>query len=412
MHRERAGLVDDRESGLASAWLTPINERNKDMDPNQKPTGPLRPAAGALSRTTAVIAAGCSTLLALAAAGAAHADAAPAVTVGAGAQAGFYSCTTACVYSSGVVPSGDSSVQGFALDSMRLYVNGSVTDQIKITFDTEYTGPGTGAGANKINVLDGIARFEFSNAFNVWVGRFLPPSDRANLYGPYYANDWAPYVDGVADYYPFTYGGRDDGLAYWGQFGIVKVQLGAFDGQSLNGAAPDPSRVLGAARVMIDLWDPEPGYYLNGTYYGDKDILAFGVAGQTQDSRTTATLDGLMEKKLGNLGVLDIESEYMKDNRLTASDGSDGWYALVSYMLPQVVGIGKIQPLVRFGDKKYDDIDHHLKTTEVDLNYVIKEFSARVGLYYLHQTAPAAAPAPTSATITADEWGLKVQLQM
>lgn len=370
------------------------------MDPKQTLPDRARSAA---------IAAACSLTLALAA-GTAHADASPSVTVGAGAQAGFFSCNTACVYSPGAVASGDSSVQGFALDSMRLYVNGSVTDQIKLTFDTEYTGTGTGPGANKVGVLDGIARFEFSNAFNVWVGRFLPPSDRANLYGPYYANDWAPYADGVADYYPDVFAGRDNGLAYWGQFGILKVQLGAFDGESLNSAAPDASRVLGAARVMIDLWDPEPGYYLNGTYYGDKDILAFGAAGQTQDGKTTATLDGLMEKKLGNLGVLDIESEYMKDNRLTALDGSDGWYALVSYMLPEVVGIGKIQPLVRYGDKKYDEIDDHLKTTEVDLNYVIKEFNARVGLYYLHQTVPTSTPVPT--TVADDEWGLKVQLQM
>ena len=380
------------------------------MDPKQTPPGRAPRDVRASPHRPAALAAACGAVLALAGAGAAQADQSPAVTVGAGAQAGFYSCTTACIASPGVVESGDSSVQGFDLGSMRLYVNGTITDQIKLTFDTEYTGTGSGAGANKIGVLDGIARFEFSNQVNFWVGRFLPPSDRANLYGPYFANDWAPYVDGVADYYPDVFVGRDDGLAYWGQFGIVKVQLGAFDGESLNSAVPDPSRVLGAARVMIDLWDPEPGYYLNGTYYGDKNVLAFGASGQTQDSRTTATLDGLMERKLGNLGVLDIESEYMKDNRLTAADGSNGWYALASYLFPQVVGIGKIQPLVRFGDKKYDEIDHHLRTTEVDLNYVIKEFNARVGLYYLHQSAPTSLPTPT--TVSADEWGLKVQLQM
>jgi hypothetical protein len=37
-------------------------------------------------------------------------------------------------------PPGDGSVSGFALDSVRLYVNGSVTDTIKLTFNTEYTG--------------------------------------------------------------------------------------------------------------------------------------------------------------------------------------------------------------------------------------------------------------------------------
>ena len=381
------------------------------MDPKHSPPDRARHAARPGPRSAAAISAACTAVMALAGAGAAHADAAPAVSVGAGVQAGFYSCNTACIYSPGVVGSGDSSVQGFALDSMRLYVNGSITDTIKLTFDTEYTGTGSGPGANKVEVMDAIGRFEFSNVFNVWVGRFLPPSDRANLYGPYFANDWAPYADGVADYYPNVAVGRDNGLVYWGQFGIVKLSLGAFDGETLNSAAPDPSRVLGAGRIQIDLWDPEPGYYLNGTYYGDKDVLAFGAAGQTQDSKTTASLDGLLEKKLAGLGVLDVEAEYMKDNRLTSTVGSDGWYALVSYMLPAEVGIGKFQPLVRYGEKKFDGASDHVKTTEVDVNYIIKEFSARVGLYYLHQSYPVSGEGFTT-TVSPNEWGLKIQLQM
>ena len=47
--------------------------------------------------------------------------------------------------------------------------------------------------------------------FNVWSGRFLPPSDRANLYGPYYAHHWAVYTDGIQDGYPFIFQGRDNG---------------------------------------------------------------------------------------------------------------------------------------------------------------------------------------------------------
>src|ERR1700733_13384971 len=51
----------------------------------------------------------------------------------------------------------------FDLDSVRLYVNGSVTNNIKFTFNTEYTGDTGGSDANKIEVLDAIARFEFSD---------------------------------------------------------------------------------------------------------------------------------------------------------------------------------------------------------------------------------------------------------
>jgi len=328
----------------------------------------------------------------------------PPITVGAGLQTNFYDCDKGCINSPGTIPSGDSSVDGFALDSIRLYVNGAVTNQIKFTFDTEYNG-----STNSVGVLDAIGRFEFSDQFNLWAGRFLPPSDRANLYGPYYANDWAPYADGVADFYPDVATGRDNGLAYWGQFGIVKVQVGAFDGESLNSAVADKSRVLTAARVTLDFWDPEPGYYLNGTYYGDKDILSLGLVGQNQNGKTVWNVDGLLEKKLPNLGVVSVESEYVKDNGLTAATPSDGWYGLASYLFPQVIGIGKFQVLGKYSHKSIDATSltpsDTVKTAELNLNYVIKSFNARVGLYLLDQK-------DDITDLSKQEYGLKLQLQL
>src|ERR1017187_1801231 len=294
----------------------------------------------------------------------------PPVTVGVGLQTSIYDCDKACIYSPSTVPAGDSSVQGIALDSIRLYINGSVTDQIKMTFNTEYTGSGSGPGDNKVEVMDAIGRFEFNDQFNIWAGRVLPPSDRANLYGPYYANDWAPYADGVADYYPKVSGGRDNGLAYWGDFGMLKVQLGAFDGESLGKttAVKDPGKLVYAGRLTLDFWDKEKGYYFNGTYYGDKDLLALGLAAQSQDSKTTFSLDGLMEKKLAGLGAVTVEAEYNKDNGLSSTTHSDGWYALASYLFPQVIGIGKFQLLGKYSDKTFDATaltpSNHLKTDE------------------------------------------------
>ena len=74
------------------------------------------------------------------------------------------------------------------------------------------------------------ARFEMSPKFNIWMGRFLPPSDRSNLNGPYYSHHWAVYADGIQDGYPFVATGRDNGVAYWGDFGKVKLSAGGFDG--------------------------------------------------------------------------------------------------------------------------------------------------------------------------------------
>lgn len=337
----------------------------------------------------------------------------PPISVGAGLQTNFYDCTKSCIYSPGAVNSGSNSVQGFALDTIRLYVNGSVTDQIKFTFNTEFTGSAT----NTVEVMDAIGRFEFSDTFNIWAGRFLPPSDRANLYGPYYANDWAPYADGVADFYPNVAVGRDNGIAYWGQFGMLKVQVGAFDGGSLNSALADKSKLLTAGRLTLDLWDAEPGYYFGGTTYGDKDVLALGLAAQNESSKTTYSLDGLMEKKLGNLGVVTIESEYNKDNGLTAATASDGWYGLASYLFPEAVGIGKFQVLGKYSDKTYDTVPRgSLKTSEFNLNYIIKTFSARVGFYYLHQSSDVATSSGGSPAVlqrtAPHEFGLKLQLQM
>ena len=280
---------------------------------------------------------------------------------------------------------GDSSVEGFALDSIRLYINGGVTDQIKLTFNTEYTGSGR---RNKVEVLDAIGRFEFSDKFNIWAGRFLPPSDRANLYGPYYANDWAPYADGVADFYPNVAVGRDNGVAYWGQFGMLKVQVGAFDGESLQQRGGRQEQAAVRRPRDVGFLGPEKGYYFNGTYYGDKDMLALGVAAQNQDSKTTYTRrpDG-EEARRPRRG----DASRRNTRRTTASrppTPSDGWYGLASYLFPQVdrhrqvPGARQVQ---RQDHRRHGDarLAVKLKTDEVNLNYIIKEFNARVGFYYL-----------------------------
>jgi hypothetical protein len=330
----------------------------------------------------------------------------PAITVGVGVQTGFYSCQNACIYDP-AIPAGDTSSSGFQLDSVRLYVNGSVTDTIKMTFNTEYDGAG-----DHLLVMDAIGRFEFNDYLNIWTGRFLPPSDRANLYGPYYANDWAPYADGVADFYPDVAIGRDNGVAYWGDFGPVKVQVGAFDGQSLGAttAVAHKDKILMAGRVTWDFWDKEKGYYFNGTYYGDKDLLALGAAFQSLDGSTDFSLDGIMEKNLHDIGVIGVEGEYQHDNGLNTPAHNQGWYALADYMLPTQIGWGKVQILDKYSHKSFDatptTVSSTLKTNEVNLNYIIKEFAARVGVYYLSQTgSPAFGPSHK-------EVGLKLQLQM
>ncbi|HET9358655.1 MAG TPA: hypothetical protein VFO58_02845 [Vicinamibacterales bacterium] len=297
----------------------------------------------------------------------------PAVTIGGGLQ-------TSYVHDE---PEEADGTDSFKLNSARLYVNGSATKNIKFMFNTEYNG-----ATNDIGVLDAVAQVEFSPKFNVWAGRFLPPSDRANLYGPYYSHHWSVYTDGVQDGYPFVFQGRDNGVAYWGQYGKVKVSAGAFDGAS----ATSVDTVIGAGRVQVDFWDPEAGYYLNGTYYGDKNLLALGVAGQVQgEDRSAYSVDFLMERKVGMGGAVSIEAEWAYYHQLGGYNAqygtNDGGYILGAYLFPRMAGPGRFELLGKYAHARFRDgvtiadADYDQDTTEINVNYVIKQFNARVMMF-------------------------------
>ena len=124
--------------------------------------------------------------------------------------------------------------------------------------------------------------------------------------------------------------------------------------------------------------------------YGDKDLLAIGIDGQSSDGNKAYSADFPLEKELPNFGVVDVESEYAKYDHFGgyAGDTSNGYYVLGSYMFPQVVGVGRFQPLVKYAHANYTfdtgpSPTDTQKTVDVELNYIIKQFNARVSLYYL-----------------------------
>lgn len=304
----------------------------------------------------------------------------PPVSVGAGIRSSFTHTDVDGV---------DEKPNDFSLNSARIYISGAVTEQIKFSFDTEYTD--ADSGSDKVKVIDAIGRFEFSPKLNIWAGRFLPPSDRANLNGPYYSNEWGFATEGIEDGYPFYAAGRDNGVAYWGDFDKLKVSFGAFDVPSTNAASGDGSKVVSAGRLQYDFWDAEPGYYLNGTYYGDKDILALGVAAQHASGDTGVTVDGLLEKKIAGGGVVSVEGEYAHYDApfsgygFAGQESSDGFFGLAAFLFPQKIGIGQIQLLGKYATNSYDvpgqDVD--LDTLELNVNYVIKAFNARLSVFYI-----------------------------
>ncbi len=132
-----------------------------------------------------------------------------------------------------------------------------MTDEVGFMFNTNFTS-NNAVGA--FQVMDAAATFNFSDTSHIWAGRFLAPSSRSNLYGAFYQNSWAFLSDGVQDPYPQHTFGRDEGVMYWGQFGITKFAAGIFnnftganapltDGGDLKGAAPPAAGPCGIRKA-------------------------------------------------------------------------------------------------------------------------------------------------------------------
>jgi hypothetical protein len=289
--------------------------------------------------------------------------------------------------------------------TLELHFDGNATNEIGLTGNViGQISPGDQNGT--VELLDVIARFDIDDAFHVWGGRMLVPSDRANFSGAWFAAPW---------YYPGTWvpgqyvgpraqgpNGRNDGVTVWGQIegGLFKYYLSAFD---LHDGVSKP---WWTARLNLSLINPEPGYYHSSTYYGGKDLLAIGVAFATKKDGSTFTstpaptmanpmpasvtvtddahgfnADVLFEKNLQDAGVIDLEGAFY----LYAGDYDAFKHSFLlvgSWMTAEKVGPGKIQPLVRFQQAKLRGIDETATSFEIQIGYPIAEYGARLALGY------------------------------
>jgi len=305
-------------------------------------------------------------------------------------------------------PDGSSSAD-FNLDSVRLYVNGSLNKVIGATFNTERDGDGN------IKVLDGYARFEFKDEFNIWVGRMLPPTDRSNLDGPYYLSSYN--YPGLVSQYPAKFAGRDDGVTVWGKVFEKKLTyaVGAFNGHNrISGASNQGDAPLFAGRIAYNFLEVEdnPGYYTSSTYYGGADVFTVALVGLYQKNGVGTAArkgdylswnaDALFEKKLGGGGAITLEGAYYHYDTDDVADVSpsfggagstanvggltQGKAYLVSagFLIPTEVGIGKFQPVVRYQQFDADLANTKAKQYDASLNYIIKGHNARLSVDYSH----------------------------
>jgi hypothetical protein len=334
------------------------------------------------------------------------------------------------------------------LDSARIYLNGQVHEYLKFEINTECVFCNNTA-LRDFEILDAVAKFEFSSMFNIWAGRVLVPADRAEASGPYYANT---YDFNKTPLYPtdfsirFGTGGagvynRDHGATLWGAVYESRLQyaFGVYDGlesSSTSGPNHDDSPLF-ATRIAYNFLNVEknPGYYGSSTYFGKAgDIFTVGFAAQLHDNGVGTitnpgdffgmSVDMLFEKVLSNNAVFTVEAEYKNFdsdfNTAGYTDGGacfcmfdgDAWTATALYLFPQKIVWGQFQPYVRYTENN-PNASADRDEFEAGLNYIIDGHNARIAAFY--QTGDIAtkglnyAPTATGENVDAFKVGLQLQ---
>lgn len=293
--------------------------------------------------------------------------------------------------------------------------------------------PNTPAIVN-VQPLDVIAKFEPLKEFNIYMGRMLVQADRFTPGGPWGIDEffYPGFFMGVAGPPALPKAGpvgRDVGTTVWGApfGGHLKYYLGAFQ---LHNPALSP---LFTGRLQLSLLNPEPAFFQRTTYYGTKDLISFGVGAQYQkdgtvqtlpppadptmpqipltDDHTVITGDVNFEKNIGTAGTLSLVGQ-------VSSFGGDYqfwknyWVASVGYMLPQVIGIGKLRATVRYQSAMRNTDDAEATTLlDAQLSYLIAAWYARLGLGYRRGSTyvPPTADTP-AATLNGNQVYLGVTL--
>jgi len=241
--------------------------------------------------------------------------------------------------------------------------------------------------------LDFIGQLDFTDEFHVWLGRMLTPSDRSNFSGAWFMSPWN-YSGVFPDAYIGPRGteevGREVGATVWGndKSGKFKYYAGVMD---LDNPELSP---LFTGRLAYAFIGDEPGFYSSSTYYGAKDMLVLGGAAQYQNESVVGTDEELWEVNADLLAEFSVPGTgtftgevayYHMDGPVFAAD--DFYYALVSYLTPEPVGIGKIQLLARL-QQSFGDESQERTAIEGVASYVIKDYFAKLAVSFTHFELP------------------------
>jgi len=210
---------------------------------------------------------------------------------------------------------------------------------LDLFFDTEFANL-LKAGADGVkstpgmNILDAFLTYKVvGDLFKVDAGYLLPPLSHNALQSAGTMLSWDYFVNSFRHSNVFGTSadptGRDLGLQLRGLVadGLLEYRVAMLQGlREPQGPDMPPTEVQSqnmfrlAARLQLNLLDPETGYFYGGTYLGTKKVLSFGVAYDFQDSYKYLAIDGLLDLPIGP-GVLTAQVNVVQ------MDGDD-WLAL------------------------------------------------------------------------------------
>jgi hypothetical protein len=264
---------------------------------------------------------------------------------------------------------------------------------------------------NTIRTLDVYTQFDFNDLIRIWVGRFVPPSDRASMEAPAYTmafdypimSAWQIAFNNI----------RDNNVALWGQVqgGQYKYYVAASNGRRGGPNANDD--LTYSLRFSADFLDPEPGYYPSSSYDGAKKIANVGLTYKYQHHGAgTAPIAGVAnaadfkefsidyryeapDNIFNGGGIIDSEGGWYNYDLNHKTDDSGflvqghGYFIELGYAFPQKFGIGKIEPVVEWqqfyrANSNAAGLQGKQQRFDAGFQYLIKGHDIRIDTFYYH----------------------------
>ena len=261
---------------------------------------------------------------------------------------------------------------------VRLLAGATLFKNIELFFDTDYpdlfkAAPDTGTKATPgLNVQDAFATIKaFEDYIKIDAGYMLPPSTHNANQGAGTLYSWDYFSNSFRNSNSFNSSaapvGRDAGAQLRGLVlaNHLEYRAGLFQGRRNAGtmdSVGSQNFFRFAARLQVNLLDPETGFFYAGTYLGTKKVLSFGATVDLQDDYVHWGADAIADLPLGP-GALTAQvnvAHYDGKDFLVAGDVSTlpeqtAVMAEAGYLIDAV----NLSPIVRFERQWLGVTDSH-----------------------------------------------------